>query len=174
MAVLLIPLQAQARDYFVTENSSTRLEDGVYLLSADLSLDISDDLRDALRNGVTLTVDIAVTVEEHRSWWLNKDIASLNQRYALTYHALSNQYVVRNTNTDLYQFYTTVGAALDAISQVRDLPLIDGSLLNSDDDYVYELIIDLDISELPLPLRARALFTQNWAPISEATTWPLR
>lgn len=174
LAALLSSSPAFAREYFVVEDASSRLHNGVYLLEMDASLSLSDELRSALINGVPLTINIQVMVEKHRQWWLNEELAQINQRYVLSYHALSRQYLVWQANTRLFDYYSTAGAALDDVGQLSDFPLIDDSLLEPGQSYDYRVQVSVDSSELPLPLRARALFSQDWAPVSEVATWPLR
>jgi hypothetical protein len=51
-----------------------------------------------------------------RRFWLDAGIASLEQRYEVSYHALSQRYLVRNLNTGEQQDFGTLEAALDRIS----------------------------------------------------------
>ena len=50
-----------------------------------------------------------------RRYWLDETVATLEQRYELVYHALSERYLVRNLNSGEQASYATLDAALDAL-----------------------------------------------------------
>ena len=54
---------------------------------------------------------------------LDAGVAALEQRYELSYHALSQRYLVRNLNTGEQQDFGTLQAALDRLGEVRGLPV---------------------------------------------------
>ena len=58
---------------------------------------MSPAIRDALRDGVTLTFDLDARVDRDRRFWFNASIVDLTLRRELTYHAVSDRYVVRDT-----------------------------------------------------------------------------
>src|SRR6185503_5522411 len=71
---------------FVIRTAYTELVNGIYYLNADIGLNLSDDAVNALENGLPLTVELQIEIIKHRSWWLNKQAAYLEQRYQISYH----------------------------------------------------------------------------------------
>ena len=70
--------------------------------------------------------------------------------------------------------YVTRDAAIAALGDLHDLPLLNRGELAAGKDYRVDLKIALDIEELPLPLRPTAYLLPSWKLSSGWTTWPLR
>ena len=60
------------------------------------------------------------------------------------------------------------------IGTIVDLPLLDRELLADDETYQARMRVELDIEELPLPLRLLSYFTDEWRLRSEWYTWSLQ
>ena len=103
----------------------------------------------------------------------NDTVATLNQKYRLAYHALTKQYVVTNLNTQVQHAHTNRINALNAMGDIKDLPLIDKRLLKDGEKYQARVRAQLLINELPTPMRPWAYFSGQWRLVSEWYTWPL-
>jgi len=147
-AALLCASPTHASDFFIT-GVHTEVRGGVYLLNADIDYRFSDEALRALSNGVPLTVQLTIEIERHRKWWLNDEVATLEQRYSLEYHALSHQYLLRNLNSGAFYSYPHYASAVEALGRLRDFPLLDSKLIHSDEDYRVALKVALDIESLP-------------------------
>lgn len=164
--------QAQAEEFTVRE-AKTRLVDGVYQLDVSLDYEFSDESLEALHNGVPLTISLDMEVQRKRSWWLDEDIAVLEQRFQLYYHALADQYLLRNLNSGAVYTYPTLGTAVAALGTIRDLPLLDEKFIEKGERYEVELRARLDIESLPSPLRPVAYLTPAWRLASDWSAWSL-
>lgn len=172
-AVLLYAPAVQASDFFIT-GVHTAVKDGVYLLDADVDYRFSDEALSALSNGVPLTVQVTIEVDRYRKWWLNEEIATLEQRYSLQYHALSHQYLLRNLNSGAFYSYPHYQSAVQALGTLRDFPLLDSQLILPDERYKVALHAELDIEALPSPLRPVAYITPAWRLQSDWYSWSLK
>jgi hypothetical protein len=155
------------------ENVSTRLADKVLMLDADIRYSLSEKALEALYNGVPLTLELDIRVLRHRRFLWNEEVASLTQRYRLRYHPLTEQYLVKNLNTDHQENYATLNAALEAMGHIENFPMLDKRLLDSDEDYTAQLRVRLDIEALPAPLRPLAYLSPSWRLSSDWYSWPL-
>ncbi len=70
--------------------------------------------------------------------------------------------------------FATRDAAIGAIGEVRQLPVVAASALEPGRPYLLSLRAALDIEALPLPLRPRAYLSQDWNLSSEWSRWRLR
>ncbi len=154
-------------------SASTRLEGGVYRLSAQIEYGLSDPALDALQNGVPLTIELLMEVRRRRSWVWDETVYSLAQRFRLEYHALSRQYLVRNLNSGERRNFSTRPAALRFMGRIYEFPLLDRGLLAPDERYEGALQARLDLDALPAPLRLIAYLSEDWRLSSEWYTWPL-
>ena len=172
LALGLVPLCVWAGE-FTVRNADTNLVDGVYLLDAHVDYSFSREALKALDNGIPLTIRLDIEVQRKRSWWFDADVASLEQRYQLRYHAFSQQYLVRNLNSGALYTYPTLASAVEALGDIRDFPLLDEKLIKPREAYEVELRAYLDIEALPSPLRPLAYITPAWHLGSEWYKWSL-
>lgn len=171
---VLVPAAMADEGRFEVLAARTDLREGVYYLQATVAYDFPASAQEALRSGVTLTLEVQIEVERQRRWWTDKGIATLRQRYSLEYHSLSQRYVVRNLNSGEQRSFANLAMAEEALGEIRDLPVIDETLLDGDSRYRVYIRAVLDIRRLPVPLRLFAAFLDDWRISSEWFSWRLR
>ena len=170
---LCLPLLAQADEFTISE-INTRLHEGVYLLNAEIDYRFSEEALLALDSGVPLTILLSIDVERKRGWWwVDEEIANLEQRYLLQYHALSGQYLILNINSGAIHTYPSENTAIHALGRVEDFPLLDARFIKAEETYEIELKAELDIEALPAPLRPVAYISPSWRLASERYAWSL-
>ena len=155
-------------------NASTRLDAGVWYLSARIDYRLNRDTLDALQNGIPLTFELQVELTEDRRWLPDGDVASLQQDFELSWQPLSRGYLVRNKNSGDQRAHTTLFAALNDLGRIRALPLIDAALIDENTDYEVRLRAVLDQQQLPGPLRMLAFWDDDFTLESEWYRWNLR
>ncbi len=161
-------------DGFHVRTASTTLVQGVYQLSARMDLPLSEEVLEALANGVSITLVLDMTVERKRRYFLwNESVASLEQRYRLTFHSLTEQYQVTNLNTAVKETYPDLSHALRAVGDLDNFPMIDRRLLYMQERYNVGLRVRLDIESLPSPLRLVAYISNSWRLASPWYLFPL-
>ena len=165
---------AEVRDSsFQVQQARSLLVDGVYRISAQVEYKLGDQALEALLHGVPLVLEIRIQVTRQREWLWDEQVAQLRQRYQLRYHALSERYLLHSFYTGVQQSYHVLEDALQAIGTLYDLPLLDARLLAPDGQYQLRLRADLDIEELPTPIRLWAYLSSGWGVKSDWYTWPL-
>ena len=173
----LLPVAAFAADSepagFVIRTAYTELLNGVYYLNADVDLSLSDDAVNALENGLPLTVVLQIEIVKHHSWWWDKKIATLEQRYQISFHALTRRFIITNLNSGDQQSYASYRDAITSLGQVSDLPVIDANLLQPDTRYDIRMRAALDIKDFPGPLQLIASLFKGWDLTSDWYEWVL-
>jgi len=175
-AATMMPSQslfASSPSGFVINSASTELSDNVFYLHADIDYHFSDSVIDALHNGVPMVVVLDLELFQKRPWWWDSKVASLEQRYQLQYHALSEQYLVTNLNSGKEYTSFTLHSALYGLRDVDKLPVIDRQLLNRDSEYYVRIRSRLSTNSLPVPLRMKALVSPSWWLSSDWFQWGL-
>ena len=171
-ALLLVPLATHAgRDAFYIRHVEINNLDGVFRLDADIQYVLSEPVTEALLNGVKLVFELEIQVLRVRAWMPDKEVANLNQRFRLIYHALSQQYLVDNINTGVQETFPDLSSALRYLGEIVNLPIIDASLLETKRNYVSKIRARLAVDELPLPLRLRSYVSPAWWLADLATDW---
>ncbi|HSN71311.1 MAG TPA: DUF4390 domain-containing protein [Steroidobacteraceae bacterium] len=173
---LLLVLRADAiaaEDRFEIRSAYVELREGVYLLNAQLDFDLPARAREAIDDGLPLSLQLEIIVDRRRRLWPDETVATLEQRYEIGFHALSERYLVRNLNSGEQQSFPTLDAALDALSVIRDLPILDRSLVAPDLRYEVNLRATLDVRSMPEAMRFLLFWVDSFKQTSEWYTWPL-
>jgi len=152
----------------------SHLDNAVYTVDATVAFDLGADVLEALNSGVPVTLELEIDVQQPRELMWNKTVYSLYQRYMINYHALSDQYLLTNQTTQISTSFPTIHAALQALGQIRQLPLIDQQLLLPDQQYLAQMRVSIVITELPAPLKLWAVLQSDWRAKSNWYVWQLQ
>jgi Domain of unknown function (DUF4390) len=145
-----------------------------YVLTADIDYQLSEEVIEALNNGVSLYWTYHFKIMERRSYLWDKTVVEKAFRYRIQYHALLKMYRVRNENNGAVDNFSTLQAALDLLSTLRDYRLIEKAEIDHQKQYVAGIKVNFERDALPLPLRPMAYLNPDWYLSSDWTLWPLK
>jgi hypothetical protein len=165
--------QAQEGAPFGVRSASLQLVEGVYLLDARLYLPIDKRLREVLNDGVPVKLELQLEVRRGRGFWFDEDVASLAQQYSLQYHAVTDRYRVRNLNSGLETSFPTLTAAIEYLTHLTHLPVLDQTLVRKDRHYEVRMRAIVEAGSPPAALRWLMFWANDWRRVSEWYTWPL-
>lgn len=174
LASLLAAFPAAAQqDRFDVRSAFVERIDGVWNLGATIDLSISDAARDALRESIPLELRLDVVVTGQRRFLPSETVAELEQRWRLSWDALAERYVVTHVNSGALVNFATLDQALESLSRVRGLPLIDASLLEEGRRYEVSVRATVEIGGVPTAVKV-LLFWRDWSRTTDWYTWSLR
>jgi hypothetical protein len=150
------------------------VDEGVYELDARLDLKLPDEARKAIDSGLTLRLTYEIVIDRVRRYMLDAEVASLAQQYEVSYHALSQRYLVRNLNTGEQQDYGSLAGAIDRVSDLRGLPILDTALVETGPAYEGRIRAVLDLGTAPDALGWLLFWSDDWSSESDWKTWTLR
>ncbi|HXO64016.1 MAG TPA: DUF4390 domain-containing protein [Steroidobacteraceae bacterium] len=166
-------LPADALDGVLEVHSAyVNIDRGVFLLHARVEYPVSPAIGIALRDGVTLTFDLEARVERERRLWFNSNIVEVTLRRDLSYHAVTDRYVVRDVRSGDQNSFATLEDALDFLGKVNDWPILVEPQLD-EGNYTISVRAGVRRGSLPASLRALLFWTNDWARVSEWYTWSL-
>jgi uncharacterized protein DUF4390 len=148
------------------------IDKGVFLLHSRVEYPVSPAIRDALKDGVTLTFDLEVRIDRDRRLWFDASIVDLTLRRELTYHAVTDRYVVRDTRSADQQTFATLEEALAFLGKVDAWPILVEPQLDGG-SYTISVRAGVRRGHLPASLRAMLFWTDDWIRVSEWYTWSL-
>lgn len=148
------------------------IDKGVFLLYARIEYPEGPAMREALRDGITLTFELDAKVDRDRRFWFNAGIVDLTLRRELTYHAVSDRYVVRDTKSGDQVSFATLDEALGFLGHVDAWPILVEPQLNGG-NYTISVRAGVRRGHLPASMRAILFWTDDWARTSEWYTWSL-
>jgi len=157
----------QVRSAFVV------VEHGVLQLSAHVEYPINDRIRGALRDGVTLAFDLDVSISRHRRLWLDATLLEMTLRRELTYHAVTDRYVLRDEAGVEQESFPTLEAALDQLGRIEDLPILVESQLRGEAPWQIAVRAGVRRGRMPDALRALVFWTDDWHRTTDWYTWML-
>lgn len=165
---------AHAKTSLIIRDGELRLGGNVYELDTSLVIELDDAARKALEGGLTMRLDYEIAISRIRNYLPDDGIATLVQSYELNYHALSQRYLLRNLNTSEQFDFGSLEAALDKLSVIRNLPVIDSNLLPTRENYDVRVRAVLDMGGTPAALKWLLFWTEDWGASSRWYSWTLR
>ena len=166
-------VRAEALDGVLAVRSAyVNIDHGVFLLHARVEYPEGPAIRNALREGTTLAFDLEVRIERERRLWFNANIVELTLHRELSYHAVSDRYVVRDVRSGDQDTFATLDEALGSIGKVDGWPILVEPQLDGG-NYTISVRAGVRRGQLPASLRALMFWTDDWARQSEWYTWSL-
>jgi len=148
------------------------IDKGVFLLHARVDYPVTPAIRNALRDGVTLAFDLDARVDRARRLWFSANIVDLTLRRELSYHAVSDRYVVREVRSGDQDTFATLEEALDFLGKVDGWPILVEPQLDGG-NYTISVRAGVRRGSLPASLRTLLFWTDDWARQSEWYSWSL-
>lgn len=164
---------AAAEERFEIRNAFLEPVAAVWQLNAILELGLTDTAREALAGGISLTLVLEVEITVERRFLPDADVATLTQRWRLMYDALAERYVVVNLNSRAQSTHATLDEALDELSEVRNLPVVDAALLFEGRRHDVSVRAALEIGGLPDAIKV-LIFWRDWTRTTDWYTWSVR
>lgn len=172
--ICLFSQSARSEEYSaIIENIKVQSESAVYVLNADVKYNLSPIAREALQKGISLTWFVIIKVKQQGLLW-DSTLKEFEMAYQIQNHALLNLYSVRKIKKQSSEFFSTLTAAFDSISKIRDLSSIDKIAMLPGKKYYITLKVLFSREKLPIPLRPISYFDPQWALSSPWITWQIQ
>lgn len=160
-------------ELFNVNDARTSIVDGVYVVDANVSLSLNRHTTEALHSGLPIEIVFQVQVLRSRTWMWNETVAAIEKHFRVSYHALSERYVVRNLDTDASSSYSSLEEALFNLGAIRELPIAPEQDIRPDQKYMVRLRATIVKQALPAPVRLWSYVSSRWRVTSSWYTWPL-
>ena len=150
------------------------LQNGVYYSNIDIEFAFNKEYLEALNSGLVFDIDLdflVINVRKRRL--INREIGKLTQKYTLKYNAFTQRYTILNVNTGREISYPTIASAMQYLGSVRNLPTIDDSLINIDQNYQVYLQVSTRARGVPGWVKALTFWRNNLDFVTEWIQWPL-
>jgi hypothetical protein len=145
---------------------------GVFLLHARVEYPDNPMIEEALRDGVSLTFDLDIRVDRERHLWFNANVMQLTVRRQLSYHAVSERYVVREGRTGEQETFASLEEALSYLGRIDSMPILVEPQIDGG-NYIVSVRAGVRRGRLPASLRGLLFWTNDWHRVSEWYSWAL-
>lgn len=166
LSLALLPIVANAQQFTVDTAVINKVGNG-HKLDAQLTYTLTPRVIEALENGVPITFYQEFELLEPMLWigdyfdWYSTIWIEVT-RFELRYHALTQQYVLTNLDTNYRQSYTSLHSALLELGDITNFILPPEHLMEMDEDMQLTIQTGLDLHALPTPMRPGALISSKW------------
>lgn len=143
--------------------------DDSYVLDADVDIKFNDDIVEALLKGFELNFLIEFQLVLPRKYWFDDEIVTVTNHVALTYHALSRQYLI--IRGEQQKTFATLDDAIAELANIHDIKVFTKSDVEKGLVYKAALLMRLDPHKLPKALQVDALSSDEWKMLSQRYEW---
>jgi hypothetical protein len=177
-AALAAPTEGEIDDALDGElevqSAFVNLADGVYQLHARVKYPANAETSAALREGLSLSYDLDVEVARTRRFWFDADLTLLTLHRELTFHAVSERYVVRDPRSGGAQAsFATLAEALASLGTVDGWPILVASQVPGDAECRVSVRASVRRGRLTDALRVIFFWNDGWQRESEWYSWSL-
>ena len=141
-----------------------------YFLNADFELSFNDDLDEAIRKGIPINFIIEFELKKSRKYWFDEEVAKKTKEIVLSYHALSKQFTLSESENRLVAF-DNLTQAKNELKKIKNWRIFDKSQIDDTDKYLAYLQVKLDQTKLPKQLQVDITSNQEWQLASKQFQW---
>lgn len=146
---------------------------GVYQLNARVRYPTNEQAVAALRDGMTLFFDLDVEVTRERRFWTDAIVVALGLRRELSYHSVTERYVVRDPLSPEQHTFVTLESALQYLGAVDGWPILVASQAPGSSEYKVSVRASIHRGKLTDALRALMFWSDDWQRTSDWYSWTL-
>jgi hypothetical protein len=173
---LLLPLPAvSAADVgrLEVQSASVTVRDNAFEFNVRTIFPLNDDVRTALSNGATVNLDLQAVVERKRRYWLDATLVDVILRRELSWNAVSQRYILKDTEHGEQESFSRLDEALVAAGVVRKWRVSMASPLDLHDACEIQVRAGYRRGRLPDALRALVFWSDGWNRRSKWYSWTL-
>ena len=141
-----------------------------YFLNADFDLSFNDDLDEAIKKGIPVNFIIEFELKKPRKYWFEEEVTKKTKEILLTYHALSKQFTLTESENRLIAF-DNLTQAKNELKKIKNWRIFDKSQIDDTEKYSAYLQVKLDQTKLPKQLQADITSNQDWQLASKQFQW---
>jgi len=168
-----VPAAGPLDGEFEVRSAFVVIDRGVVQLNVHVQYPVNDRIRSALQDGVTLAFDLELTITRHRRLWWNAAVLEMTLRRELTYHAVTDRYVLRNEQGIEQESFPTLEEAIDRLGRVENLPVLVESQLRGEGPWQVAVRAGVRRGRLSDTMRALMFWSDDWHRNSDWYTWTL-
>jgi len=167
-------LVAHASSHSISVNGlSIEIIDQEINVDCEVQYTVDDKVKAALSNGIEVSFIFELELRLDREIWPDSTVVALAREFRVKYHALSKQYVMVETDNNFERSFPDLYSAFFYQGHLRNVVLANIDVLALNQQYYVRARARLLSENLPLPLRIKSYFSEDWRPSSGWTIWPM-
>ena len=170
MALFLPSSIVAADNSLIIKTAEINSQFEAYFLNADFDLSFNDDLDEAIRKGIPINFVIEFELKKPRKYWFDEEVAKKTKEILLSYHALSKQFILTESENRLIAF-DNLTQAKNELKRIKNWRIFDKSQIDDTEKYSAYLQVKLDQTKLPKQLQVDITSNQEWQLASKQFQW---
>ena len=170
MALFLPSSIVAADNSLIIKTAEINSQFEAYFLNTDFDLSFNDDLDEAIRKGIPINFVIEFELKKPRKYWFDEEVAKKTKEILLSYHALSKQFILAESENRLIAF-DNLTQAKNELKRIKNWRIFDKSQIDDTEKYSAYLLVKLDQTKLPKQLQADITSNQEWQLASKQFQW---
>ena len=170
MCLFASPSVTAADNSLIIKNAEINNQFEAYFLSSDFDLTFNDDLDEAIRKGIPINFIIEFELKKPRKYWFDEEVAKKTKEIVLSFHALSRQFILTESENHLIAF-DNLTQAKNELKKIKNWRVFDKSQIDDTDKYLAYLQVKLDKTKLPKQLQVDITNNQEWQLASKQFQW---
>ena len=161
-------------DALEIQSGFVNVVNGVYQLQVRVRYPMNDEDREALQQGVSLFYDVDLEVTRERRFWTAASIVNLSLRRELSYHSVSERYLVKDPQgVAETRSFASLEEALADLGKVDGWPILVSAQVAEEGNYFVNVRAVVRRGRLTDALRALMFWSDDWQRRSEWYSWSL-
>jgi hypothetical protein len=167
-------VEQSSSDALEIQSGFVNVVNGVYQLQVRVRYPMNDEDRRALQQGVSLFYDVDLEVTRERRFWTSASIVNLSLRRELSYHSVSERYLVKDPQGSIEtRSFSSLEEALADLGKVDGWPILVSAQVAEDGNYFVNVRAVVRRGRLTDALRALMFWSDDWQRRSEWYSWSL-
>ena len=167
-------VNSPVKDALEIQSGFVNVINGVYQLQVRVSYPINEEDRLALQQGVSLFYDVDLEVTRERRFWTAASIVNLSLRRELSYHSVSERYLVKDPQGIAEpRSFATFEEALADLGTVDGWPILVSAQVTESGNYYVNVRAVVRRGRLTDALRALMFWSDDWQRRSDWYSWSL-
>ncbi|MEZ5500933.1 MAG: DUF4390 domain-containing protein [Steroidobacteraceae bacterium] len=155
------------------ESAYVTVDGGVYRLNAVIRFPLNEEIHAALKEGVSLRFNVETVIVRERRYWFDDSIVGLAIEKELSYHSVSDRYVVRDLRNSDQASFVSLEDAVDAIGRIENRPILVEPQLDASASYRVSVRAGVRRGRVPDALRFFVFWSDSWHRESDWYSWTL-
>jgi len=172
LLTLFAALPLRASDAIEVRSAEVKVAGHALKFSVHAYFPADDQMRAALAVGATVNLGLQAVVDRKRSFWFDERVVDTSMERELSWNALSQRYVLKDTANNQQQTFATVEEAVAAAGAIDDWTVKLDAPLDPHADYAVGVRARLRRGHAPNGLRELTFWTRYWNR-SDWFTWAL-
>lgn len=166
-ALLLLITTANAGS--VIREATLYQNEETLFINVTTNIDFPKAVREAINSGIQLTFEYQFEIK-NKKWYKPTALAELKKTYYLSYHRMTDKYMLSNPVTFENQEFDSLALARQAMQQLYDFPLILVTQI-PEEAAVLAIRFRLTNDNLPSYLRVERIVSKSWDIDSKWRQW---